>query len=135
MTETYRPSDHTLTHPMADPASPSGFTVRTEVLKKFTVQMTVTREHLESGRVDQLAIEYELNKQLQRELNKVGRVQHKAAEFSQSESFLDNTIAFRLVVMTRESQEGQWPSVHQAMREDEEDLREALRHPADYVED
>jgi cell division FtsZ-interacting protein ZapD len=128
-------TDHTLTHPMVDPRSPSGFTVRTEALKKFTVQIVVTNRYLEMGAVDQSAIEIELNKQLRRELKKAGRVQHGAARMSQHENHLEDTVVFRIVAVTRESQEGQWPAIHEALRQDEEDRLEALRNGGYDLED
>jgi hypothetical protein len=71
-----------------------------------------------------------MREKMQRDLDNCGRVPYGDWTVDQHEDHLRDMVMFRMMVETIESTEGEWPSIHQARREDEEDRRAALRHPA-----
>jgi hypothetical protein len=103
-----------------------GFTTRNETLKKYAVQTVVTREAMQDGNAPGY-VEQMLRERLDRDVTAAGRWVHGEVTISMQEDMLRDAYLLRAECLTRERTDGQWPSLHQALREDEEDRREALR--------
>lgn len=121
-------------HPVYDPSLTLGsdvpdvtYAVRIEETKPLGYSLRVTRELLEDSRSRDFTLRRtydELRAHLDRAMTRLGRLPVGEAVITESEDFIRNAVIFRAVVETRESDQGEWPSIYAALREDEED-----RHP------
>jgi hypothetical protein len=112
------------------------FTTRTETLRKYAAQAAVDRRALEDDPAGtRHLIDHDLRHRLNRDIATAGRQIHGDTTLETHEDHLRNQTTFRLSCLTRERTDGQWPDVWAAIHQDEEDRREALRHPSDDLED
>ena len=128
--------EHSYTYLAKDPSDPTSFVTKTEALLEYAATAVVSRRMLEKE--PQVVTEHTarmLTEKLNDDLKRQGRVKHGQMRMDHHEDYPRDAVVFRLSVLTRRSQEGQWPSIWAAYEQDEEDRREALRHSADDVED
>lgn len=101
----------------------TSLSVRTEHLERYEVTVCIDPLHFDAHGE---AIKHELMAKLENDLDLVGRIVHGDVTFQRYDDFLRNTVVFKAVAQTRESPEGEWPAIHQALREDAEELRQAV---------
>jgi hypothetical protein len=103
-----------------DPDAPA-FSFRTEQLKKLYATVTVDRRVLEDSRSHEYIlrdVHRRLRDHLEWEMNKAGRMPHGEVTIDQHEDHLRDVVSYRATVITRESDQGEWPSIYAALRED-----------------
>jgi hypothetical protein len=108
-----------------------GFEIVTLEVKRVAVTNAISREVL--SRPDAQAYVDMVTNAMRRKLGQMidlsGHEPYGDLETSEHEDHLSDAVMIRWVQPVVERTDGVWPSLHQAMRENEADLREALESP------
>lgn len=104
-----------------EPDDEGGFMVRVEALKTFGVQRAVSPRELDKhGPGVARDVEEQLRRELASRLDKGGRLVVGEPVVVWSEDPMRDVVWVRLSTRTRESQEGEWPSIHRAVEQDQQ---------------
>jgi hypothetical protein len=96
------------------------FRTRRETLRTMAVHATVDRRYLAAADADDAVhlVRSDLHFRLQKLMTETGRLPVGDIVVDQREDHLRDVVMFRATVKTRESDQGEWPAIYAAARED-----------------
>jgi hypothetical protein len=96
------------------------FRTRRETLRTIAVSAAVDRRYLEAPDADEAVhlVMSDLHFRLQKLMDETGRLPVGDIVEDQHEDHLRDLVVFRARVQTRESDQGEWPAIYAAARED-----------------